>query len=844
MNKNILKEVASEIYQILRSYNKTIILYDQNGNQTYNPDKASRMFLEPDNIMLSFVQGDQNNEIRIYISNNIKIDSILDMITSIRHSANRFGFILTMKKYGSKITPRDFINGKITESIYGSSSKISYEDIGKYKLVINHDKDINPDKKGSRSRDISNIFLENLETSERIKLPSNSISIARAFAKHFTNDGKYNDKIYKFLESISNEKNILKTFQRKNKNKLNLDENLRLKNAIKNRLDEIKFSTILLSGSRNYKRYYDVFSKEQNYDDIFDFSNFDNIEDIQNIKSNLGYKNTILPVITTDDIKSLEVDIKGLTNYKKYIDYDLTNDGIIFYTPDSFSDALCICERFGIEYKLKAKEKIMEEDNNTITFPSKEVRDEVLSNIRDDFSYGESEVKAVGDNMISFSNSDIEDELKDYINVLTANNNSSTDYGLKEWLDSFNPDVFLKEREIPGLTKEESLIQNAPDFFDNHEYTNILRSKDLFRNNLTADEQKEAISILASYLRDKIEEREAVSIDPRDLYDTAKGLYFRRILPLVKNEKLSEDVIKILESMEASDFITEEKSFDKFMSGYLKARIKLDENLIQKLIKEYRSVLEPLFKIVNEDEETIDNPSDKRINQNMLRKYSGIQPGTRVVTPRGKGTVENKKVLKLNRRTVPGYDVKFDDGHVEFYVERDITPIKNASQYLNNPAIKNNFGIQDDLIVKDAYVKEDDEEGTVTLDTLADEFLADENYGGLIRKAFGKSKVIDIEYLEDRVIAYLLKHTEDSNEEDIQEMENIILNKLSSEGFKSEMDEDEPEIINTNYQSSIMDKIKSDRVNNPYHHTPGTIDSDQVDQITRLKALAGLSRNG
>ena len=62
------------------------------------------------------------------------------------------------------------------------------------RLIIRHKKPVNEEQRGSRSRNISAIFVENSD-GERFKYPHKHLSGARAMARHVSNGGVPSDMV-------------------------------------------------------------------------------------------------------------------------------------------------------------------------------------------------------------------------------------------------------------------------------------------------------------------------------------------------------------------------------------------------------------------------------------------------------------------------------------------------------------------------------------------------------------------------------------------------------------------------------------------------------------------------
>ena len=87
-------------------------------------------------------------------------------------------------------------NESINEATLGSSYgslKTSYQPLDNVKLVVKHTKPVNEEIRGSRSRNISKIFIQANE--ERFLFPSKNLQGARAMARHIYNGGVMHDAI-------------------------------------------------------------------------------------------------------------------------------------------------------------------------------------------------------------------------------------------------------------------------------------------------------------------------------------------------------------------------------------------------------------------------------------------------------------------------------------------------------------------------------------------------------------------------------------------------------------------------------------------------------------------------
>ena len=96
--------------------------------------------------------------------------------------------------------------------MYGST-KSSYENLDKTKLIIRHKKEINAEQMGARARNIQTLFIEN-ESGERFKYPFNHLAGARAMARHVANGGVPHDEFGSHIIETSGNIAKLSTFKR------------------------------------------------------------------------------------------------------------------------------------------------------------------------------------------------------------------------------------------------------------------------------------------------------------------------------------------------------------------------------------------------------------------------------------------------------------------------------------------------------------------------------------------------------------------------------------------------------------------------------------------------------
>ena len=103
-------------------------------------------------------------------------------------------------------------NVAMESKLYGSSQR-SYADLNGAKLIVQHNRAVDEEKMGSRSRDIRAIYIEN-SLGERFRFENNYLPGARAMARHISNGGYQNDEYGEHISEIMAEMSELKSFVR------------------------------------------------------------------------------------------------------------------------------------------------------------------------------------------------------------------------------------------------------------------------------------------------------------------------------------------------------------------------------------------------------------------------------------------------------------------------------------------------------------------------------------------------------------------------------------------------------------------------------------------------------
>lgn len=250
---SLVNGMAKEIFQILKGSGRTLSLFDEHGNKVFEPESAISFFAEPDKLMVTINQDGSDSSLNMYVSEVTDIDDIKKMIDTLRVTATRHNFLFNIRKYGRELNPKDFAftATPMVESMYGST-KTSYQNIGKSKIIVRHSAKVSEEVRGARSRRISSIFVETAQ-GERFKFPNTSLHGARAFAKHLDAGGDPRDNYSTYVFAECDKQQTINGFRRRIRKLGEANEDIaELGTLLKKVVEESKSKITKAKGNRFY----------------------------------------------------------------------------------------------------------------------------------------------------------------------------------------------------------------------------------------------------------------------------------------------------------------------------------------------------------------------------------------------------------------------------------------------------------------------------------------------------------------------------------------------------------------------------------------------------------------
>lgn len=278
--------VAEKIFKILKGNGHEIQMFTDEGATTVDPSDSRRFYLNNNGTMVSLDETDSTREIKVSIGATTDINDLKDTLYQVKKLANRSIIEYTLKTYTKEIEPKDFDYQaqkvrdmkKVNEAISAAwgSSKSSYQKLESAKLIIKHNKPVNEESRGSRSRNISAIYIENAD-GERYKFPSNNLAGGRAMLRHVKEGGNPYDDFGQHIVEQCNELKKLKEFKKYSaKNGLVNEDTADIVEAVNTRIENIREQLNKLKGSKTYSTTLEAFvgkNDQLDEDDLSDIKN-------------------------------------------------------------------------------------------------------------------------------------------------------------------------------------------------------------------------------------------------------------------------------------------------------------------------------------------------------------------------------------------------------------------------------------------------------------------------------------------------------------------------------------------------------------------------------------------
>ena len=206
--------ISDKIFKVIKGSGHDIKMYDAStGDETVDPATSRYFYVKNPNYMVHI--DEETGEIKFHQGADNSNQNLTSIINNIKHLAKGYMLDFDHRQFGKELKPKNYAfkveQNKDTQmtdittegySPLEGSTKTSKQKLEGVKVIVRHRKPVDEQVKGSRSRNISAIFIETAE-GERFKYPHIHLNGARAMARHVSTGGKPHDSVGESIVELS-----------------------------------------------------------------------------------------------------------------------------------------------------------------------------------------------------------------------------------------------------------------------------------------------------------------------------------------------------------------------------------------------------------------------------------------------------------------------------------------------------------------------------------------------------------------------------------------------------------------------------------------------------------------
>ena len=220
-----LDNIATKVMKLMQGTGLQMKMFDAtSGKSVAIPEDARFFYVKSPNMMVHI--DDTTNELKFHIGEDVDIDneSVNNMMKQLKSLAHTNMLDFDIRSFGKHIEPKNYaykvkqnkeqtMTDHVNEGMgpLSGSSRTSRQTLENVKLILKHRAPVNEESRGSRSRNISAIFVETGE-GERFKYPFIHLNGARAMARHVASGGETHDMVGEAIIEMSDNLSRLKEF--------------------------------------------------------------------------------------------------------------------------------------------------------------------------------------------------------------------------------------------------------------------------------------------------------------------------------------------------------------------------------------------------------------------------------------------------------------------------------------------------------------------------------------------------------------------------------------------------------------------------------------------------------
>lgn len=256
---------SEKVFKVIKSFGYNVQLFDAGGASAVDPKEARRFYIKDLNTMVNYEDQESPRELKVNIGKGTEVSDIRSMLDTLRTLANKSIIEYTLRTFGKHLEPKDFSYQAKTTQVKESMSRLSgskrksYQTLENARLIIQHRKDVNEEKRGARSRNIHKIYVE--ANGSREQFPLNNLAAARAMLQHIRHTGEMNDALGEHIISLAKEFSSLREFANWTKqNSLVSEDTGEILDGVKERMKAIRETFKQLKGTKGYRAFTETFT--------------------------------------------------------------------------------------------------------------------------------------------------------------------------------------------------------------------------------------------------------------------------------------------------------------------------------------------------------------------------------------------------------------------------------------------------------------------------------------------------------------------------------------------------------------------------------------------------------
>ena len=264
-----LDDIATKVMKLMQGSGHQMKMFDAtSGKSVAIPAEARYFYVKEPNMMVNI--DDSTQELKFHIGEDVDIDKpdINNMMKQLKSLARTNMLDFDIRSFGKHIEPKNYaykveqnkeqtMTDHVNEGMgpLSGSSRTSRQTLENVKLILKHRAPVNEESRGSRSRNISAMFIETAE-GERFKYPFIHLNGARAMARHVASGGVPHDIVGEAIVELSSNLAQLKEFTKiVDKQQLVNENNRNVVFNVRRSMNSIKETVQRIQGARGYAKF-------------------------------------------------------------------------------------------------------------------------------------------------------------------------------------------------------------------------------------------------------------------------------------------------------------------------------------------------------------------------------------------------------------------------------------------------------------------------------------------------------------------------------------------------------------------------------------------------------------